>query len=135
MHETAEEEIVHPLARRAIGGGEILVRALVGEEGRIEVALSELEMLDVDSDEFRTKLVVLRAMLLAHARAEERSEFHWLTTRLDRECLERMRRVAALAAAVAPSRPHGGIRAAIANLLVGPFASMLALSRDALSGR
>ncbi len=133
VHETAEEEIVHPAARRAIGGGERIVGARLDEEKAVKTVLGDLEQLDVDSREFTTKLGGLRMLVLLHAFAEERDEFAALANRFDHDRLERMRKAARLAEAIAPTRPHPGRESAIANLLVGPFASMLDRSRDALT--
>jgi hypothetical protein len=133
VHETAEAEIVHPAARHAIGDGERLVRARLDEESAVKRALDELEPLDVDSRAFTTKLGGLRMLVLLHAFAEERDEFAVLANRFDHDRLERMRKAAQLAEAIAP-RPRPDRASASANLLVGPFASMLDRSRDALAG-
>src|SRR5687768_318566 len=47
VHETAEEEIVHPVARRTLADGEAVVRARLHEERKAKAVLSELETLDV----------------------------------------------------------------------------------------
>ena len=134
VHETAEGEIVHPAARRAIGDGERIVAARLDEEKAVKSLLADLEQLDVDAREFTTKLGALRMLVLLHAFAEERDEFAALANRFDHDRLERMRRAAQLAEAIAPTRPHPDRGSVIANLLVGPFASMLDRSRDALAG-
>jgi hypothetical protein len=46
-----------------------------------------------------------------------------------------MKKAAKFAEAVAPTRPHAGIESAATNILVGPFASMMDRTRDALSGK
>jgi hypothetical protein len=46
-----------------------------------------------------------------------------------------MQRAVNFMESVAPTRPHPGVESATANLLVGPFASMLDRARDALSGK
>lgn len=135
VHETAEEEIVHPAARHALANGEAIVTARLREENQAKKALTELEELDVDSIEFETKLRALKASVVAHAESEEREEFERLGSQLDPARLERMRKAAEFAEAVAPTRPHAGIESAAANLLVGPFAAMVDRSRDALSGK
>jgi len=135
VHETAEEEIVHPAARRELPGGEVVVRARLDEEHGVKKSLAELEKLGLDTDEFTTKFGVLRMKVIAHMVAEERDEFDRLVLAVDAQRLARMRRAAELAEAVAPTRPHAGIESAMANLLVGPFAAMLDRSRDALSGK
>jgi len=133
IHETAEEEIVHPAARHAIPNGEAVIEARLGEENQAKRALSELEKLDVDSDEFEIKFRALHADVLKHAESEELEEFAKLPSRVDRDELERIRAAAELAERVAPTRPHPGIESSTANFIVGPFAAMLDRARDALA--
>jgi hemerythrin superfamily protein len=135
IHETAEEEIVHPAARRALPDGEAVVAARLREEREAKKELAELENLDVDSADFETKILALETAVLAHAEAEERYEFDRLADVLEPARLERMRKAAELAEKFAPTRPHPGVESAVANLLAGPFASMLDRARDALSGK
>src|SRR3954470_14651665 len=49
VHETAEEQIVHPAARKALPGGEAIVEVRLQEEKKAKVALSNLEDLPLDS--------------------------------------------------------------------------------------
>lgn len=135
VHETAEEEIVHPAARKALDNGEAIVRQRLEEEKKAKVALSELEKLDVKSPEFDTKLRQLRSDVIAHAEAEEREEFAALATALEPARLEKMRKAAAFAEKVAPTHPHPGVESAAANMLAGPFIAMIDRSRDAFSGK
>lgn len=135
VHETAEEEIVHPAARRALPDGEAVVSARLREENEAKKVLTDLEELDVDSSEFESKLRSLEQSVVAHAEAEEREEFDRLAGELEPERLERMRKAAEIAEAVAPTRPHAGVESSIANVLVGPFASIMDRTRDLLSGK
>ena len=113
----------------------MVVRARLDEERGLKKSLAELEKLDLESHEFTTKFGVLRMKVIAHSVAEERDEFDRLALAIDSQRLTRMRKAAEFAEAVAPTRPHPGIESAAANLLVGPFAAMVDLSRDALSGK
>lgn len=135
VHETAEEEIVHPRARHEIEGGEGVVEARLKEEHEAKEALRELEKMDVDSTEFTTKFAELRTDVLAHAEAEENDEFAKLQAQLDASQLERMRNAVKLAEAMAPTRPHPGVESAVANMIAGPFAAMLDRARDAIGGK
>jgi hemerythrin superfamily protein len=135
VHETAEEEIVHPAARRALPNGAAIVRQRLREESLAKRDLAKMEKLDVDSDEFDKVLRKLRAAVVAHAEAEEREEFGSLATALEPSRLERMRKAAEFAESVAPTRPHPGIESAAANMLAGPFVAIADRSRDALSGK
>ncbi|MDP9036528.1 MAG: hemerythrin domain-containing protein [Myxococcota bacterium] len=135
VHETAEEEIVHPAARRALPNGEAVVDARLREENAAKTLLAELEKLDVDSANFDARLLELQRDVLAHAQAEETLEFERLADVLDATRLERMGKAAELAEQFAPTRPHAGVESAAANLFVGPFAAMIDRTRDALSGK
>jgi hemerythrin superfamily protein len=133
VHETAEEEIVHPRARHALDGGENVVKARLNEEHAAKQDLTELEKLDVDSPLFATKFTQLREDVLAHAEHEEKEEFGRLRLELDAAELRRMANVVELAELLAPTRPHPGVESAKANLIVGPFAAMLDRARDAIN--
>jgi hemerythrin superfamily protein len=133
VHETAEEEIVHPAVARALPNGKALVAQRLKEEKAAKAALVELEKLEVDSIAFEARLRTLQSDVLAHAESEEREEFDKLAAALDEDRLHRMRKVVELAESIAPTRPHPGIESAAANLLAGPFASMVDRVRDTLS--
>src|SRR5689334_828745 len=78
VHETAEEEIVHPFAKHVVSIGEDVVAARLKEENQAKTALAELEQLDTESADFETKFRALQQAVLAHARAEEKEEFEKL---------------------------------------------------------
>lgn len=132
VHETAEEEIVHPVARRKLADGDSIVGARLREEHEMKSMLAGIESIDVNSPEFETKLSMLRSSVLAHAEAEERDEFVRLGAVLDQSQLERMARAAKFAEAIAPTRAHPGVESATKNILTGPFLSMIDRVRDAL---
>jgi hemerythrin superfamily protein len=134
VHETAEEEIVHPRARRALEDGEQVVEARLAEEHKGKQAIAELEKLDVDSTDFDTKFAQLVQEVKAHAEAEEHTEFERIAQVLDDEQLQGMRRAVQLAERMAPTHPHAGVESATANMLAGPFAAMMDRARDLLSG-
>lgn len=135
VHETAEEEIVHPRAKRELSDGEAVVGKRLEEENEAKQALTELEKLDIESTEFESKFRTLQSDVLAHAEAEEHQEFAKLAEKLDDNELERMRNAVKLAESTAPTRPHAGVESAPANMLAGPFAAMLDRARDAISGK
>ena len=135
VHETAEEQVVHPRARSEIDNGATIVEARLREEHEAKEALTELEKLPVDSAEFESKLRSLQSDVLKHAAAEEQQEFARLEAELDDEQLHGMRNAVKMAEVMAPTRPHAGVESATANTLVGPFASMLDRARDAIRGK
>src|ERR1700749_5162499 len=125
VHETAEEEIVHPRAKRKIPNGDKIVEARLDEENEAKTVLSELEKLDVDAESFTEVLTKLRDAVVEHAEQEETQEFVKLEQQLGGDELEHMGRAAKLAEAIAPTRPHAGVESQIANLFAGPFAAMV----------
>ncbi len=135
VHETAEEEVVHPRAKREIRDGERVVESRLREEKEAKKALSELEKLDVGSPEFVSAFQKLKTDVLAHAEAEEHEEFDQLAAHLDDAQLERMRKAAQLAERMAPTHPHAGVESAPADVLVGPFAAMVDRARDLITGK
>jgi hypothetical protein len=134
VHETGEEEIVHPRARRKLDRGREVVWLRLAEEHEAKVALAELEKLDVDSEEFTLQLSKLRDAVVAHAEHEEKEEFSELEEKLTPHELQLMARATRIAEAIAPTRPHAGVESQLANLMVGPFAAMLDRARDAILG-
>jgi hemerythrin superfamily protein len=135
VHETVEEEIVHPRAKRKIANGDAVVGQRLEEEHEAKTVLAQLEKLDVDSEEFTRLLTELRDDVLAHAHQEEKDEFTRLGQELSNHELESMGRAAKLAEAIAPTRPHAGVESQLANLVAGPFAAMLDRARDAIIGK
>jgi hemerythrin superfamily protein len=135
VHETAEEEVVHPKAKSVLTDGEKIVSARLEEENEAKHALTELEKLEVDSTEFETKFRKLQMDVLEHAEAEETQEFSKLESTLDDDVLKRMRNAVKLAEQTAPTRPHPGVESKGANMLAGPFAAMLDRAKDAIRGK
>lgn len=132
VHETAEEMVVHPRARKETGAGDAVVDARLTEEHEAKELLSEIEQLDVTSQQFIDKLTKLREAVLEHAKQEESEEFPVLQKQLDSDDLKRMGAAVRAAEAIAPTHPHPGVESAKLNFALGPFASMLDRARDLL---
>ncbi|WP_156688585.1 hemerythrin domain-containing protein [Mycobacterium sp. Marseille-P9652] len=135
VHETVEEQIVHPRTKRKVADGVTIVSARLQEENEAKKMLCELEKMDVSGDGFTRKLTELRDAVLEHAGHEEAEEFAKLGEELSNDELERMGRAAKLAQAIAPTRPHPGVESRMANVAAGPFAAMLDRARDAITGK
>jgi hemerythrin superfamily protein len=133
VHETAEEELVHP-AVRAADGGEPVVDARVAEEHRAKELLSTMDKIGPDADGFDTLLVQLRDDVIAHAEHEEREEFPLLRTAYDDNRLRQLALAVRAAEAIAPTRPHPGLESPAANLLLGPPAAIMDRARDLIRG-
>jgi hemerythrin superfamily protein len=132
VHETAEEEIVHPYARRKIDGGDEVVDDRLREEHEAKQMLQRMDEMDPNDPHFMRELEILRAAVLAHARAEERYEF----TRLRAHTSEAERRAMAVgvkaAEAMAPTHPHPGVESATKNILLGPPVAIMDRARDVI---
>ncbi|GAA2825865.1 hemerythrin domain-containing protein [Nonomuraea rubra] len=132
VHETAEEEIVHPYARRKIDGGDGVVDDRLEEENQAKELLSRMDQAGPDAPDFMDNLLMLRAAVEAHARSEERYEF----TQLRGHTTEAERRSMAVgvkaAEAMAPTHPHPGTESATKNVLVGTPVAMMDRARDVI---
>lgn len=135
VHETAEEEFIHPRAKSELPAGDQIVADRLHEEHEAKVMLARLEKLDVDGAEFERGLSQLREAVLDHAEKEERDEFAPLRRTLSEEELERLVRTVQLSESVAPTRPHPGVETRGANLFLGPFAAMVDRARDIIAGK
>lgn len=131
VHETAEEEVVHPEVRSLHGGGQV-VEARVGEEHRAKRLLVTLTEMGPEAEGFDTLLVQLREDVLAHAEHEEREEFPLLRAAHGPDRLRAMAATVRVAEAIAPTRPHPGVESATANLLLGPPNAIMDRARDAI---
>ena len=130
VHETAEEMVVHPRARREVADGDTIVDARLKEEHEAKEQLSKLESMDISSKEFLDELSKFRDAVIDHAEHEENEEFTKLARELDADDRERMAKAVQAAEAIAPTRPHPGVESAKMNFAAGPFASMLDRARD-----
>jgi hemerythrin superfamily protein len=131
VHETAEEELVHPEVRQQEGGQQV-VEARLGEEHRAKKLLSTLDGMGPDAEGFDTLLTQLRDDVLAHAEHEELEEFPLLRAAHGPKRLEAMAGTVRAAEAMAPTRPHPGVEGAAANVLLGPPVAIMDRARDAI---
>ncbi|MEV0585089.1 hemerythrin domain-containing protein [Nonomuraea sp. NPDC050310] len=132
VHETAEEEIVHPFARMKIEGGDGLVDDRLAEEREAKELLQHMDQAGPDDPDFTKNLLTLRAAVEAHARSEERYEFNKI---IQHTSVAERRAMAAgvkAAEALAPTHPHPGTESAIKNLLVGTPVAMMDRARDVI---
>ncbi|MBT2421875.1 hemerythrin domain-containing protein [Streptomyces sp. ISL-22] len=132
VHETAEEEVVHPSARRAFEDGEQVVDDRLEEERTAKEKLSRLDDMSTDDPGFMPMLQELRADVLQHAASEEQYEFPRLREKAGAQQLAMMATAVRAAEAMAPTRPHPGVETAAENLAVGPMAAVVDRTRDAV---
>ncbi|WP_093798564.1 hemerythrin domain-containing protein [Streptomyces sp. Wb2n-11] len=132
VHETAEEEVVHPFARRNLPGGEQVVEDRLREEREAKETLAALDDMDTDDPKFLPRLIALRADVQEHARAEERYEFTHIRRSTDAARLASMAKGVKAAEAMAPTRPHPGVESGAANMALGPVAALMDRTKDAV---
>ncbi|GAA5058593.1 hemerythrin superfamily protein [Thermocatellispora tengchongensis] len=132
VHETAEEEIVHPYARSKLDGGHDIIQDRLEEEHEAKQLLSQMDQAGTDAPDFMDNLEKLRTAVLEHARSEERYEFgrlRELTTDAERRA---MAAGVKAAEAMAPTHPHPGVESATKNILLGPPAAIIDRTRDVI---
>jgi hemerythrin superfamily protein len=133
-HETAEEMVVYPKARKA--GADAIVDRRIKEEDEAKAALAELEKLDAsarDDKTFDSQLRAFHENVLRHAEAEETELFPLLEQHYDAAELAKMADQIRTAEQMAPTHAHPhGPSSAVGNMLVGPFAAMVDKVRDKL---
>jgi hemerythrin superfamily protein len=131
VHESAEEQVVHPMARR--DAGDDVVEARLHEESEAKDALAQLYDMGVDHPEFDTRMAAFAQAVLDHAEHEEHDEFPYLRQNIPAEQLSRMAGAVRAAEAIAPTRPHPAAgESAIANMMAGPPAAVFDRMRDAV---
>ncbi|WP_030423353.1 hemerythrin domain-containing protein [Streptomyces sp. NRRL F-5065] len=130
VHETAEEMVLRPAAKKTAGKEEAEARN--AEEKEANKVLAELERLDVSSAEFDTRFSRFEQDVLAHARHEEMEEFPAIESGCTPEQRRAMGKRLLTAERTAPTHPHPTAAGSPAmQWTLGPFASLLDRARDA----
>jgi Hemerythrin HHE cation binding domain len=133
VHETAEEELVHPTVRRTMESGDQVVESRLHEEDEAKRALAELYDMGVDHADFDARCAELADAVTMHATHEETEEFPYLRQNVPADQLRRMAGAVRAAEATAPTRPHPAAgESATANLLAGPPMAVFDRMRDAV---
>ena len=130
VHETAEEQLIHPLVRTGVDGGGDIVDDRLAEERAGKEMLAQLEDLGPDATEFPSLLAEVRTSVLTHAHNEEAYEFRYLRREVAGAQLQPLVSMVRAAEAVAPTHPHPGIESAIANTVAGPVVSLFDRTKD-----
>jgi len=101
VHETAEQEVLHPRMKEFTD-----VNSLLGQERHGTELLAELDQLDPSSDEFDSRFTRLAVEIIAHADHEELEEFPLVRRHLDTDERQRMGHALRVAEASAPRHPQ-----------------------------
>lgn len=132
VHESAEEIVVHPAAKRKTDRAEV-VENRKQEEDHAKRELAKLYDLGVDHPDFDTRLASFADAVMEHATREELEEFPVLRDNSSPEQLRRMAGALQVAEATAPTRPHPHSgESATANLIAGPPMAIFDRVRDAV---
>lgn len=133
VHETAEEMVLRPVSRKA--AGDSVAEERNHEEQEANKVLLELEKLDVASAEFDQQLASFEQDVLHHAESEENAEFPRILAECEEEKRASMGKQVRRAESIAPTHPHPSTAGSTAaQWAVGPFASLVDRTRDALGG-
>jgi hemerythrin superfamily protein len=132
VHETAEEEIIHPFARRTIGNGDRIVESVLKEENAAKHTLKELEGVDPNSPDFDPLFSKLQTAVLNHAEHEESTEFPEVKEKATPEQLRGMAAAVEMAEKIAPTHPHPGVESSLKHLALGPVTAVVDRTRDAI---
>jgi hypothetical protein len=134
VHETAEEQVLRPVTRLKVDGGNDIADARVEEERQAKVMLAELERIGPDGERFDELLAQLRAAVLTHAVHEEQYEFRYLKQKTVAEGKDgqaaMMATMLKASEAIAPTHPHPSVNSATANNAAGPVVSLFDRTRD-----
>jgi Hemerythrin HHE cation binding domain len=132
VHETAEQEVVYPLAREASGGGP-LVQERPREEKGTEHLLKSFEGTEPDAPDFAVVLDPLHAAVLEHVVREEREEFPMIEQAKDGRQPERLATLFRAAERSAPTRPRRRRPTSASPMLVaGPMLDIAGRARNAV---
>jgi hemerythrin superfamily protein len=104
-HESAEEEVVYPVVRSSVEGGDALADARIKEQQKAEKLLANMEKMDRNGDEFHSSLATLRDEATKHAKAEEAEVFPPLKAAVDADRRRQLGSAYEAAKASAPSHP------------------------------
>jgi hypothetical protein len=130
VHETAEQEVVHPLLRDA---DERVMQERLTEEKEAETELNELYDMGTKDPLFQVNLERLKNEVLEHAETEEAQEHPKIRASVDRQRLERLAAVFRAAEATSPTRPHPNAPTSpAAKAAVGPIVAIMDRARDGI---
>jgi hypothetical protein len=130
VHETAEEQVVRPLTRLSVDGGNQIADDRLAEEHDAKQTLVALEEMGPEAPEFPRLLDQLRMDVLDHASKEEAHEFRYLRRNVPAAQLRAMTVVVKAVEAIAPTHPHPGVESTTANILAGPALSLFDRTKD-----
>ena len=131
VHETAEQELVHPLLEKA--GAKIQMEHRLEEEHHGEEVLAKLQDMGTDSPGFASTFATLKEDVVRHASLEEQEEHPKLRAEVEADRLQKLGGAFRAAEATAPTRPHPNAPSSpAAKMATGPFVAIVDRARDAI---
>jgi hemerythrin superfamily protein len=88
-HEAVEEQYIHAIGKADLSNTDVVDRR-IAEEDEAAAAITELESLDTENDDFATKFDVLINDVVEHAEAEEHRELPQILDAADEDELGRI---------------------------------------------
>jgi hypothetical protein len=132
VHETAEELVLRPVSAEIAGAA--VTDARNEEESEANEVLKKLEAMNVDDPDFDIELKQFQNAVDEHAEREEAEEFGPIIANCEAELRQQMGARLRAVEKLAPTRPHPAAAGSpTAQLLTGPFVSMVDRVRDALT--
>ncbi|WP_230686762.1 hemerythrin domain-containing protein [Catellatospora vulcania] len=110
LHESIEQQLVHPLAARRVPDGEDVIESRLQEEQQATEDLTRLYEMGIDHPQFDDGLIELRDAVVEHAELEEDEEFGYLRENVPAEQLIALATAARAAERIA-NRPHADMPA------------------------
>ena len=106
----------------------------MAEENEAKETLAKLEKLKAGEPEFDELFARFAGDVLTHASNEEAEEFPRLRQQMSEKALATMGSLLEKAEKLAPTHPHPSARSTTANVVLGPFATMVDKVKDSVSG-
>ncbi len=133
VHETSEEEVVHPFVSTLGADASSAVRTCLDEESAAKKAQAELEGMDPASDEFLAAFLTFQRDVEVHATREQAEIFPLVKEHRTAEQRQNMGRMLEAAQRIAPTHAHRfAPQSALGNLIVGPAVAVVDRVRDAI---
>ena len=116
LHETAEEQAIHPQALRQLGPYDRAASDRIAEEQTAGQTIAALELVDVDSDQFNFTFGHFAASVAEHAAAEEADEWPALRQITDPPVIRAMMKQMQAVTELATDRAAPGRQASFAEM-------------------
>ena len=136
VHAAVEEQVVYPVLRSEVPGGDNDAKEAIEEHQKVKERLARMEKLSAadDRDRLDEEMEGLIADVKHHVKEEEKELFPKMRKSLDRKKLQEMGELMTTAKKAAPTHPHPKApNTPPANLVTGAAAGIMDRARDALS--